>query len=732
MAPKKRTQTDFSQPAISKRLRTRANNQKTRSAGDVDNSHDTGGTHNVAPSELPVWASTRQSLCDAVPYFKSHQGGVYTKDCFPHGILFARNGEVGDAVMMNKCIYSLGGGREMKEDGTWGRAGTYEPSHFEQWKITRDTQLPVMVLMDYRHPDFKNNIDIASSPNKSGSKPVYVVLGAYFVTEMWQEAVETKDGSEYPIFKIMLQRIDPHEKLSCWKGAIQTHQDNNTTEFFPQYTCNKCSEESPRAFKDQSSLCLNRECKDFFSTRGVRLQRHGLKYRKEFLNWVKPFTAERDTLPDVVPPPPGKDTEGYGTELRCRTGLVCPSCHHCDSRVFYNHWKCSSCGFVHMAEPDPYPIVGIEKETQEHTKKLLNGKNSQLFKEDGTTIFMADPKGSDLTQKSSSKKTFAKPQAEKGGIPGKKTNDRQPDAKGFVTKFSTKNERSTRTTYMVFNPNGDFIGSLVHERPSTSLKESLCGANELWDEIQKPGVTKDFRRNAARCSGSSIETLTRHFTQNFGAHYDFGVKVDDTSFEEAPDVILKSLVHLSHMGKQAVGSTLKVFHQENYKAVLGSTILEPWKQPNELLALAYMEKDTISYHDDGEDQLTGVISTLSLGSPASMKLRFKSTKADKSKGTKGNKAYLVLDVQLQHGDVVTMCDTRLQAFTEHTIVPVGIRRFAMTSRVIREDYYLEEKAAKKLEKLKITLDEMRKSARIPAKAAALVFEGTKLEIEESS
>lgn len=59
-----------------------------------------------------------------------------------------------------------------------------------------------------------------------------------------------------------------------------------------------------------------------------------------------------------------------------------------------------------------------------------------------------------------------------------------------------------------------------------------------------------------------------------------------------------------------------------------------------------------------------MISTLSLGSPASMKVRFKRVKADKEKGTKESKAYLVLDVQLRHGDVVTMCDTRLQAFTE--------------------------------------------------------------------
>lgn len=80
---------------------------------------------------------------------------------------------------------------------------------------------------------------------------------------------------------------------------------------------------------------------------------------------------------------------------------------------------------------------------------------------------------------------------------------------------------------------------------------------------------------------------------NQGAHYDFGVKVNDTSFEAAPDVVLKSLVHLSHMGKQAVESTQKIFQEKGHQAISESTILEPWKQPNELLALAYMEKDTI-------------------------------------------------------------------------------------------------------------------------------------------
>ncbi|KAJ4419637.1 hypothetical protein N0V82_004832 [Gnomoniopsis sp. IMI 355080] len=721
MATKKRTQPDPPQPAITKRLRIQSNhhNAHSNNIGGAEEGHVTGDNHHVAPSQSPVWASTRQSLCDALPYFKSHQGGVYTKDRVPQGILFAKNGEVGDTVMMSKCIYSLGGGREIKEDGSWARAGAYEPAHFEQWKTIKDKQLPVMVILDSEHPDFENNIDVTTSSHHPGSKPVYIVLGAFFATEMWQEAVKTKDGDEYPIYKVMLQRLSPYDKPSYWKGTIPNPEMSDTQEPLAQYTCHQCGRSSPTAFKDQSSICLNKDCTQFFITNGARLQRHNLRYREGFLNWIKPFNGDRAMIPALVPPPPGKDIQGYGTELRCRTGMVCPKCHHCDSRVFFSYWKCGSCGLVHMAEPDPYPLAEIEKETHDHIKKLSNSKSSELFKEDGTTIYMAEPEDSHPNRNSSSKKHANKPEA----VPS--------DPKGFVTKFSTEDERSIRTIYMILNPDGNFIGSLVHERPSTALKESLCGADELWNKIQEPGVTKEFKRNAARCPGSKVETLTRHFTQNFGAHYDFGVKVSDTSFEAAPNVVLKSLVHLSHMGKQAVEATQKIFQEEGYKAVVDSTIMEPWKQPNELLALAYMEKDTISYHDDGEEQLNGVISTLSLGSPASMKVRFKSIKADKSKATKASKAYLVLDVHLQHGDVVTMCDSCLQAFTEHTIVPVGIRRFAMTSRVIKEDYYLEDKAAKKLKKLKITLDEIKQSAQIPTRATGFIFEGTKLEIESS-
>lgn len=46
----------------------------------------------VEVGQPPVWAEQRQALCDATPYFKSHQGGLYTKDCAAIGVLIDKSG----------------------------------------------------------------------------------------------------------------------------------------------------------------------------------------------------------------------------------------------------------------------------------------------------------------------------------------------------------------------------------------------------------------------------------------------------------------------------------------------------------------------------------------------------------------------------------------------------------------------------------------------------------------
>lgn len=71
---------------------------------------DYGATH--PPNVLHqgprlVWAENRQSLCDALPYYKAHQSGAHTKNHIPIGVLLAGGVEPGDALHINKVITNL-------------------------------------------------------------------------------------------------------------------------------------------------------------------------------------------------------------------------------------------------------------------------------------------------------------------------------------------------------------------------------------------------------------------------------------------------------------------------------------------------------------------------------------------------------------------------------------------------------------------------------------------------
>lgn len=113
-----------------------------------------------------VWATNRQSLCDSLPQFKSHHGGIYTKDKEPHGVLFGRMVEIGDVMLGDKGIYHMlvpvvpilrlktynglcnrGGGRTLGENGAWTRDENYKPKDTTAWETAKEQQSPILVIM---------------------------------------------------------------------------------------------------------------------------------------------------------------------------------------------------------------------------------------------------------------------------------------------------------------------------------------------------------------------------------------------------------------------------------------------------------------------------------------------------------------------------------------------------------------------------------------------------------
>ncbi|POS81565.1 hypothetical protein DHEL01_v200003 [Diaporthe helianthi] len=603
-----------------------------------------------------------------------------------------------------------------------------KPAVVPRWEAALHS--PVVVIMGKEHPQFQS----LNLPRVVRDRGAFVELGTFMVTNIWNERVQQsneKGVRMYRVWKIMLQTMDPTSKPWYWKAAVPDitavddprqpaeagTQTSNGTDSpaaeLVEATCIKCKSKSPKVFDNAPWICLKESCQAFFSIGNKELAQIGddnkeLRYSVDFIRHEKTYKDIKN-IPTMFEPLQEALVEGeaiFGTEAVRAGGMTCPECRCASARRYWERLVCPNCSFQHNVPPLPYPLSLVEKETKAHTKM-------SRVKGDGVTIKLEE---------------------------------------AHVKQFAEKDEDglSTRFIYMITGDDGDLVGTFVVERPTDAAKKSPGGADELYTSIEAEGDTMKLQRSPVRCPDSSAEMLTGHFQSNFvglsgsrfgfmhftdgikGALYDFGQKgIGTKPFETAPDVVLKSLAYLKHFGEKALHSSQNIASREKYQLTAGSTLHMPQKPFNELLALAYGETNKIGWHDDGEGPLTGVISTASLGSPGKMSVRFKkfrpvmkNGKPSQGKPSQGKPS--ILEVQLRHGDVATMCDTRLQALTDHAVDPTGMRRYAMTSRTINFDYYRQAKQKDKLLKKGLTVEDMEKAAQIPDHALNFAYNGTTL------
>ncbi|KAG8167933.1 hypothetical protein KVR01_003622 [Diaporthe batatas] len=648
---------------------------------------------------------TRGDLCSSQQSFKAYQGGVQSKNNVVVGLYIDKFTEARDFLGRNKLITCSGGGRYLDIKTRMFLRKDTKPDVIPRWEAALHT--PIIVIMGKEHPQFQS-LNLPSVVRKRGA---FVELGAFMVTKIWNERVQQsneKGVHVYKVWKLMLQTLDPTSKPWYWKEVIPNTmtidgphqpektdpQTSNGTESpvsgLLEATCIRCKREGPKVFENATWVCLKEDCDAFFKVGSEELAQIGddnkeLRYSEDFINHNTTY-KDINNIPTMFEPLPealAEDGGIFGTEAFRRSGMTCPECRCASARKHWVGLKCPNCGFEYNMPPIPYPLSLVEEETKRHTKTCR-------VKDDGVTIKLGE---------------------------------------AHVDKFVENDEDclSTRFIYMIMDDNGYLVGTLVVERPSDASKKAPGGADELYTSIEADGSSMDLQRSPVRCAGTGAEQLTGHFQSNFGALYEFGQKrIGTKPFETAPDVVLKSLAYLKHFGQKALASSQKIASRENYRHTAGSTLHTPQKPFNELLALAYREDDKISWHDDGEAQLTGVISTASLGSPGKMSLRFKKSKTAMKDGNKPHERASILEVQLRHGDVATMCDTQLQALTDHAVDPKGIRRYAMTCRTINLKYYRQASEKKKLAQKGLTVEDMEKAAQIPDHALSFAYNGTKL------
>ncbi|KAL2262770.1 hypothetical protein VTK26DRAFT_115 [Humicola hyalothermophila] len=256
--------------------------------------------------------------------------------------------------------------------------------------------------------------------------------------------------------------------------------------------------------------------------------------------------------------------------------------------------------------------------------------------------------------------------------------------RGFLPYSQTLNEGGHLIRqYFLNDASGRVLGSFSIFSSNQYINAQPGGPDELFRSLELTDI--GLRRNPAAVVGHKLEGFTRHFQQNFGARYKFGVTVQSKGFSEAPDSILRGLYRLiwaKHVALRASNAFIEKLPAN--KVGLGACPTDV-KDFNELLALGYMEQDKINYHDDGEHELGPVVAALSLGSPSTMRFRPKMGKGFQytTHTERQRTVYAeMLEVPMKHGDMMVMIGTEIQKFFEHTVDPYGSRRFSLTARYI--------------------------------------------------
>lgn len=375
-----------------------------------------------------------------------------------------------------------------------------------------------------------------------------------------------------------------------------------------------------------------------------------VKKKTNFLPVSPPFKTKPN--PWIFEHNTGADA---GLVWQATRGIVCPACGRCSIRVEWSHWTCQ--------EPDCTKVYQLPKSIVEprHLMDCFNPVDYGIFSH---------------------------------------PSDKYPGCD--LEETINGNWRNFHYTIPGIGRKDCWI---LHMASNRRIHEETGGPDDMFSDLQNIDI--GLKRPAIGGDG-----VTNQFTKNFGMPYKFVAEVADESFDTAPKAVHDARARMNWATRQMLG-------EDKHESF------------NECLVLGYFEGNMIRYHDDGEKGLGPTIATLSLGDPARMTIRMKrkyyssyeknsafvdrepimgcekyderlaAWKELEKLGPQERKARLkplaqelglkgaatgggpvILDMKVNHGDIVIMHGCKLQEIFEHQVKPLGKLRFAATCRSI--------------------------------------------------
>ncbi|KAK7472602.1 hypothetical protein VKT23_000715 [Stygiomarasmius scandens] len=323
----------------------------------------------------PIWAQSRQEVCESLEWFRSFQGGVYFSNNIAKGYLLSAFPSQRDAFYHNgKLIISHGGGKA--ESLSYTREGQPKLCAAEDQNAQDNSvralltnynrQIPLVLLIDDRYPRFPFDL------SKKGI--AYTVLGLYIITHVWQEYEEKTSTQRGRVvrFKFAFQWCDDQGIPWWWKKpenkapnseAHGSHKpcppfrrsmpvkkkETKLSEIHPpdrladSSSCLACSKSSPQVFS-VGWACLHSSCPQFWILpTGAELP-SSLEYHEPFLKLRSTISLD-DELKDIRPLLPLTNPSNKVTTVHTFSkGWHCNICGRLSCRFKFEHWECAHCG----------------------------------------------------------------------------------------------------------------------------------------------------------------------------------------------------------------------------------------------------------------------------------------------------------------------------------------------------------------------------------------------------
>ena len=601
------------------------------------------------------------------------------------GFMFDKVAHDRDYIDSNVIISRAGGGLTKDKDSGEMKAGRdqKEDSVAAGLRNCMLSRNPVVVITGVDNPH------IPSKPPHQ-----YCVLDHFKPTHIWSEKSEGSQMVRYRFEKLNTR------KDSWWRA--KDSPDVATLGSLPppvEKQCGTCGFVSQQVYLN-GWMCLHSTCTSFWkvsiltpgpgnSTSLQEPNEASLIYDPRFLKQKTPwFNDDRDyPLVSNTAELSAHSRPGEDTSTAFWSGIVCPKCGRCISRLNWTNWECPNTTCDYVRSP-PHALV--------------------------PALSLRDPLWPVTSAEMLSRDTFSP-----------------------LIDLNVSSSHGYRINR--FNLPG-IDGFITHMIANKTILEEEQGPDAMFEELQETDI--GLARRSMPNGQLKGPNYCRHFAVNYGMPYKFIAATESRSFGGAGWPITSTRSRLNWAARLLLS-------QQTGKSM--DDVSEEWNKDefNEVLALGYFQGQKINYHDDGEFGLGPTIATLSLGAPGTMRIRMKARHyhgvssgaglyddappipgsqnydkrlalqpaldALKQSDTKAynarrkqiprelglnsrGQAKDVLTMQLGHGDIVVMHGADVQKYYEHAVEHTGSLRFALTCRFIdAESLGAEDKPAYEVE-----------------------------------